>query len=164
MHAAIKFGLLVSLIGSGCANTPKEKMIQNILLSSAVGFAIGQNVETNRISNGIAYAGVAGTVTALWLTHNSDLDQESENLKAENKRLRNEMDKLLSPTLEQQTTGMMSAKIPSKYAGMINPGEWKIYALDQWVELDENRLVHQDKIMELIPPSLKPATLPKKGN
>ena len=43
---------------------------------------------------------------------------------------------------------------------MINPGEWKIYALDQWIEAGENQLIHQDKIMELIPPSLVPVQLP----
>ena len=46
---------------------------------------------------------------------------------------------------------------------MINPGEWKIYALDQWIEDSENKLIHQDKMMELIPPSLIPAQLPMKN-
>ena len=78
----------------------------------------------------------------------------------ENQKLKTEMERIYHPSLKFETTGMMNSKIPEKYKSMINPGEWKIYALDQWIEAGENQLIHQDKMMELIPPSLVPVQLP----
>ena len=157
---ATRLCFIAFLFLSSCAVTPKEKIIQNILIGTAVGFIAGQSRDQNKLANGILYAGAAGTITGIGAVYYSDMDSESKRIKEENQKMRAELEKAFSPALVHQTSGMMNSKIPDKYRSMINPGEWKVYSLDQWVEDGENRLIHQDKMMELIPPTLKPAVLP----
>lgn len=164
---ANKFSYLISIsLISSCASTPREAIMRNIIVGAATGYVIGSQRKDNSKAYGFLYAGLAGSTAGLATAYLASDDSESGRLRADNKKLKSELDKIYSPTLVHAENGMMSAKVPEKYKAMINPGEWKIYAYDQWVEDGENRLIHQDKIMELIPPSLSPVTLPtlNKGN
>lgn len=160
---ASKLTALVLLV-SGCATTPREKVIQNILIGSTVGFIVGQSREENRLASGLIYGGVAGATAGLATAYFDNSDQEIKKMKDENQRLTKELEKAFSPELNFESSGTLNSKIPEKYKSMINPGEWKIYSLDQWIEDGENRLIHQDKMMELNPPSLKPISLPQVKN
>lgn len=160
MNAFKTFTISLVLFISSCATTNREKIIQNIVIASAIGFAVGASHESNKLANGMLYGGVSGSVAGLATTYFSDVDSQNTKLHQENTNLKAELDKIYSPMLVQQTDGFLNSKIPEKYKNMINPGEWKVYALDQWVDDGENRLIHQDKIMELTPPSLTPAQLP----
>ena len=131
-----------------------------MLLGAATGFALGQMKSENKTGYSLLYAGAISSVVAAGSVWYSDLDDDSERLKKENQKLKADLDRVFQPALKFETTGMMNSKIPEKYKSMINPGEWKVYALDQWVEAGENQLIHQDKMMELIPPSLIPVQLP----
>ncbi len=158
--SAIRLCFITYFLLSSCATTPKEKIIQHILIGTAIGFIAGQSRDQNKLANGIMFAGAAGTASGLASVYYSDLDTESKRIKEENQKMKVELEKAFSPELVHQTSGMMNSKIPDKYKSMINPGEWKVYSLDQWIEDGENRLIHQDKMMELIPPTLRPAILP----
>ena len=161
-------GLILTNVFLSCASSPKEKILKNMLIGAATGFALGQLKPENKTGYGLLYAGAGASLvgaTSVWF---SDIDSESERIKSDNQKLKNELDKIYSPNLTHESSGMMNSKIPDKYKSMINPGEWKVYSLDQWVEDGENRLIHQDKMMELTPPTLMPAQLPvnlkKKAN
>ena len=162
-----KFILVILFFSTACATTPKEKILQNMLLGAATGFALGQMKSENKTGYSLIYAGAVSSVVGAGSVWYSDLDEDSERLKKENQNLKTEMERIYQPSLKFETTGMMNSKVPEKYKSMINPGEWKIYALDQWIEAGENQLIHQDKMMELIPPTLVPVQLPltteKKG-
>lgn len=152
--------LIVLVFLSGCASTPREKNMRNIIVAATAGYVIGSQAKNNSRAYGSMYAGLAGSVAGLATAYLSTDDAENDRLRADNRKFKAELDKVYSPELVHAGNGMMNAKVPDKYKAMINPGEWKIYAYDQWVEDGENRLIHQDKIMELIPPSLNPVTLP----
>lgn len=152
--------LLPMLFFASCATTPREKIMQNIIVGVVTGFAVGSQRKDNSKAFGLLYGGMAGATAGLATAYLSNDDSENERLFAENKKLKTDLEKVYSPSLVYEGNGMMNAKVPEKYKAMIQPGEWKIYAYDQWVEDGENRLIHQDKIMELTPPSLVPVTLP----
>lgn len=158
--------LLATIYFVSCASTPREVIMRNIIIGAVAGYAVGSQRKENQNAYGLLYSGIAGTAAGLATTYLSNTDSENERLLAENKKLKGDLEKVYSPSLVYEGNGMMNAKVPEKYKAMIQPGEWKIYAYDQWVEDGDNRLIHQDKIMELIPPSLVPATLPNanKGN
>lgn len=155
-----KIIFLAMLVVFGCATTPKEKILKNMLIGAATGIAIGQMKSENKTGYSLLYAGAISSVVGAGSVWYSDLDEDSERLIKDNHKLKTEMERIFQPSLKFETTGMMNSKVPEKYKSMINPGEWKIYALDQWIEAGENQLIHQDKMMELIPPSLVPVQLP----
>ena len=152
-------GILFLFISS-CASSPKEKILRNMVIGAATGFALGQLKSENKTGYGLLYAGAVSSVAGAASVWYSDMDFESERIKSDNQKLKTELDKIYSPSLTHESSGMMNSKIPDKYKSMINPGQWKVYSLDQWVEDGENQLIHQDKMMELIPPTLMPAQLP----
>lgn len=148
--------LLVIIFSAFGCSTVKGKIYRDMAIGAAVGLALGQNEEKYKNANSLMYAGsFAAGAAAISLLIN-DPDQEIEKIRKETLQIKSELDQVLNPTLTNQFPGTLNGKIPAKYKGLIQPGEWKIYALDQWVEDGENRMVHQDKIMELIPPSLRP--------
>jgi len=158
--------LMPTLFLASCASTPRETIMRNIIVGVAAGYVVGNLRKENSKAYGLLYGGIAGTAAGLATAYLASSDSENERLLAENKKLKTDLEKVYSPELVHAGTGMMNAKVPEKYKAMINPGEWKIYAYDQWIEDGENRLIHQDKIMELTPPSLVPVIVPNvnKGN
>lgn len=151
--------LFLGLVFSSCASSPKETILQNMLIGAITGYALGQLKPENKQAHSLIYSGMGASLAAVGTLYLTDFDGSKE-LKNQNQKLKSELDKIFQPSLKFETTGMMNSKIPEKYKSMINPGEWKIYALDQWIEAGENQLIHQDKMMELIPPSLVPVQLP----
>lgn len=152
------FVLVPLLLSAGCAHTPKEKVFQNMLIAGATGVVLGQQKEDYKTTYSTMYGGVAAAVAGAVTLYLNDPDKESEKLREEIRVLKTQMDQIGEPRLATQTPATFGAKVPSKYRSMINPGEWRVYEINQWVEDGENRLLHQDKIMELIPPSLKPSS------
>lgn len=141
---------------TACAHTPTEKVFQNMLIAGATGVALGQQKEDYKTTYSTMYGGVAAAIAGAVTLYMNDPDKESQKLREEMRVLKTQMDQIGEPQLATQTPATFGAKVPEKYKSMINPGEWRIYDLNQWIEDGENRLIHQDKIMELIPPSLKP--------
>ncbi len=148
------------LIVTSCASTPKEKILKNMMIGAVTGFALGQLKSENKTGYSLLYSGAGASILGAVSVWYSDMDSESERIKSDNQKLKTELDKIYSPNLTHESSGMMNSKIPDRYKSMINPGQWKVYSLDQWIEDGENQLIHQDKMMELIPPTLTPAQLP----
>jgi len=154
------FGPLGLLLLCCCATTPKEKLLRNSSAAFALGAALGSTKEEYKTQHTLMYGSLfALTAGALTLIYDEGFE-DSKKIKEENKRLQAELDRLFQPKAEGIGPATMGAKIPEKYQSLISPGEWRVLAIDQWIEDGENRLIHQDKIMELNPPSLKPITLP----
>lgn len=143
------------LILSACTTT-REKILRDMAVASAVGVVLGQQQEFYKDANSLMYAGVLTSAAAVAGLYLYDPDNQIKSAKAETEELRKKLDQDLQPMLESQAPGTLNGKIPKNYRAMIQPGAWKVYALDQWVEDGENRIIHQDKVMELIPPTLIP--------
>jgi hypothetical protein len=144
----------------GCATTTKGKIFSSMAAGASVGALYGSSRPEAKAQNAMLWSAVgAATSGAIALLIN-DPDKETESLKAETSRLREELSLLETPKIEKQTNGLFGSKVPEKYRSLINPGEWRVSRIDQWIEDDENRLIHQDLIMELTPPSLIPVSKP----
>lgn len=163
MSAINKLIIPFTLMCVGCATTSREKILQNMAIAAVSGYVAGQQKGDHKSSYSVMYAGLGASAAAVGSLYYYNIDDENKKLRDETKKLKDELDQVLSPKLERHTPGTMAGKIPDKYRNLISPGEWRVYAIDQWVEDGENRIIHQDKIMELIPPTLKPGAFPAKS-
>ena len=145
---------------SGCATSSKTKVLSSMASAATLGGIYGLSRPEAKSQNALLWAGVSSAVAGAVAISISDPDKEADRLRQEATRLREELEILNSPRIEKQTTGLFGAKVPEKYRSLINPGEWRVSRIDQWIEDDENRLIHQDLVMELVPPSLNPVSRP----
>lgn len=146
---------------NGCAITSvKNKLYRDMVIGAAIGAIAAQQKNDNKPAYTTMYSGIGAAIGAVVSVNLNDPDSENLKLKNQIAKFEADLDASLRPKLEFTSSGMMNSKIPDKYKTMINPGEWRVYRLDQWVEDGENRIIHQDKIMELTPPSLKPMAMP----
>lgn len=149
---------LALLASAGCATSQKGKILEWTAIGATLGGAYGASRPDYQDKNSMMFGALGAVAGAIAGLYYHDPDKQSEKLVLENQKLKRELDLIQSPNVLIETPATFNAKIPDKYKKLINPGEWKISEIDQWIEDSENRLIHQDKIMELIPPSLNPYT------
>lgn len=149
----ITFALLI-LNGCTSLNT-RNTILRDIALGSVVGALIGQSRSTQREANTVLYAGVggatAGTLSALInVPDENQLKNENEKLKAQILKF----EKQLQPQLVQQGNSLFTLPIPKEVSSLVEPGEWKRYKLDQWVQdpQQQNTWYRQVEMFEIIPP------------
>ncbi len=150
------FVLSVTSILCSCATSQKGKIVEWTFLGAAIGGAYGTTRLQEADKNALMYGALGAALGAMAGLYYFDPDKFSEKLANENQNLKKELDLIQSPKVLFETPATFNTKIPEKYKKLINPGEWKISEINQWVEESENRLIHQDKIMELVPPTLNP--------
>lgn len=156
MTAINKFIFLKSIILlCGCSTTIKGQTIEWSLAGAGLGATYGYTRSEYKDKNAMMFAAIGATAGALISLYKQDPDQKISKLKEENSKLKNELESFTNPKTVYQSPAMFNSKVPDKYKKLIQPGEWRISEIDQWVEESENRIIHQDKIMELIPPALK---------
>jgi len=148
---------IISLLSlTACAGTPREKTLSLMLSGVAAGAAYGASRPEMKRENAFIFGGslgVLGAATGLFLFND---DGEALKVKLERDLLKLEMEKKSKGTLIKELPATFSAKIPKQYLPLVRPGSWRVMEVDQWVEDGENRLIHQDKVMELTPPALSP--------
>ncbi len=146
---------------NGCAiSSVKNKLYRDMVIGAAIGAIAAQQKNENKAAYTTMYSGIGAALGAVVSVNLNDPDSENLKLKNQISKFEADLEASLRPKLEFTSSGMMNSKIPDKYKTMINPGEWRVYRLDQWVEDGENRIIHQDRMMELTPPSLKPMAMP----
>lgn len=162
MQTLVKYFLFLMIILHliGCASTYKGKVFQSSLIGGFIGGTYGASREEAKDKNALMYASIGALTGALLTAYLDDSDQKISDLESRNKKLNIEIEEIQNPRMVYQFPATFNGKIPEKYKKLINPGEWRVSEIDQWVEDDENKLIHQDKIMELTPPSLKPLSVP----
>ncbi|MBS1972657.1 MAG: hypothetical protein JSU04_20280 [Bdellovibrionales bacterium] len=158
VRVSSNFGILIIALTTGCAHTTKERVFQNMLIAGATGVVLGQQKEDYKTTYSTMYGGMAAAVAGAITLYLNDPDKEAEKLREEIRVMKTQLDQIGEPRLATQTPATFGAKVPNKYKSMINPGEWRVYEINQWIEDGDNRLIHQDKIMELTPPSLIPSS------
>jgi hypothetical protein len=154
MKKQLAFISLLSL--TACTGTPREKTLSLMLSGVAAGAAYGATRPEMKRENAFIFGGslgVLGAATGFFLFND---DEEVLKVKAERDLLKLEIEKKSKGTLIKELPATFSAKIPKQYLPLVRPGSWRVMEIDQWVEDGENRLIHQDKIMELVPPTLSP--------
>lgn len=147
------------LLLTSCAHlTPSERVVRDMLVAGAIGAAIGQQSSKNQDLNSMAYGGLAASSAAMIGLIVHDPEQVPRRVESENLLLRRELEEARESRVESHAPGTLSAYIPERYRKLVRPGEWKVMEIDEWLEDGENRLVHRDKVIELIPPTLRPVS------
>lgn len=147
-----------ALLLSGCATTIKGQTIEWSIAGATAGAAYGYTRSEYKNKNAMMFAAIGAAAGALLSIHKQDPDQKISKLSDENLKLKKDLESFANPKTIYHSPAMFNSKIPDKYKKLIQPGEWRISEIDQWIEDSENRIIHQDKMMELIPPSLKTNT------
>lgn len=143
------------ILMTGCSTTIKGQTIEWSLAGAGLGASYGYTRSEYKNKNAMMFAAIGATAGALISLYKQDPDQKISKLNEENVKLKNALEGFTNPKTVYQSPAMFNSKVPDKYKRLIQPGEWRISEIDQWVEDSENRIIHQDKMMELIPPSLK---------
>lgn len=144
------------LVLSSCSSLNSRNIIlRDMAIGAAVGTLVGQTREQNREAYSAMYAGIgaatAGAVSALInIPDENQIKKENETLKEQVKKF----EKQLQPQLIQQGSSLFSSPIPKEVSSLVEPGEWKRYKMDQWVQ-DQNQpntWYRQVEMFEIIPP------------
>lgn len=146
--------LVLCLTACSSANT-RNIILRDMALGVAVGALVGQSRSENREAYSAMYAGIgaatAGAVSALMnVPDENRIKKENENLKEQVRKF----EKQLQPQLVQQGNSLFSSPIPKEVSSLVEPGEWKHYKMDQWVQ-DQNQpntWYRQIEMFEIIPP------------
>ncbi len=153
-------GLWLSAISLtvGCATTTRNKIFRDMAIGAAAGALIAQTKTDYRMTYTAMYAGagaaIGGAVSAYMnVSKDDELQMENQQLKAKLEHFQ----KQLQPQLIQQGNSLFSSPIPKEVAGLVEPGEWKRYKLDQWVQdpNQSNTWYRQVEMFEIIPPVSK---------
>lgn len=152
------FIFLISIFCISCSSSP----YRNTLTATAVGVAVGGLYGLNRpeyqSQNATMYGALGGLIAGTGaLLLDIDSNQNSE-MRSENERLKiklNEFQNRLEPKLISSGNSLFNSPLPKEVAGLIEPGEWKRYKLDQWVQDpgNPNAWYRQVELFEVIPPT-----------
>ncbi len=153
----LKDSILVSsvLLLCSCATTYRGKIVQNALIGAAVGVLVGQSKETHKGPNSIMYGSLGASIGGLGTVYYLDPDKEVDSLKAANQALERALEKTKPKLMDQGSTMFTTSKIPTDLKGLIVPGSWKRYSIDQWHKDESNPNIYykQTEMVEIIPPS-----------
>lgn len=155
MTAINKILILSTLLLSGCATTIKGQTLEWSIIGASAGAAYGYSRSEYKDKNAMMFAAIGAATGALLSIYKQDPDGKITKLNDENLKLKKDLESFTNPKTVYQSPAMFDSKVPDKYKRLIQPGEWRISEIDQWIEDSDNRIIHQDKMMELIPPSLK---------
>lgn len=155
---ATNFAILLTaaLTISACStSTTRNTILRDMAIGAAVGSLVAQTRNNNKEAYTSMYAGIgAATAGAVSVYMNAASDDE---LKRENQNLKTKIEqfqKQLEPQLVQKGNSLFSAPLPKEVSTLVEPGEWKRYKLDQWVQ-DQNQpntWYRQVEMFEIIPP------------
>ena len=145
----------VTILLTGCATSIKGQTVEWSFIGASAGAAYGYSRSEYKDKNALMFAAIGAAAGALLGIYKQDPDQKLSRLSEENLKLKKDLESFTNPKTVYQSPAMFNSKVPDKYKQLIQPGEWRISEIDQWIEDSENKIIHQDKMMELIPPSLK---------
>ncbi len=155
----------------GCASIPyynREKHLVTVggstLAAGAIGYFTTPHDGTSKTTHALVWGGMIGLVASVASLYIFDDQAMIQELKRKQDQLEHALthlkDSPREPKLLYSTQGAHFKKeMPKEYQHLIQPGEWSIYALDQWVENSKGALIHQDKMLKLTPPILTPNNL-----
>ncbi len=148
-------GLSVVFLTACSSMSARNIILRDMAVGAAVGALVGQARTDNREAYSAMYAGVgaatAGAISALInVPDENQIKRENENLKEQVWKF----EKQLQPQLVQHGNSLFSSPIPKEVSSLVEPGEWKRYKMDQWVQ-DQNQpntWYRQVEMFEIIPP------------
>lgn len=149
--------LALSLLLTSCAITSsRNKIYRDMAIGAVAGVLIAQTKDENRNAYSVMYGGVGVSLAGAWSVYQNVDEQaktENEALKAKLEQLQ----KITQPQLTQSGNNLFNTPLPKEVSGLVEPGEWKRYKMDQWVQdpNQSNTWYRQVEMFEIIPPTTK---------
>lgn len=154
--------VLLALLLVGCA-TNRSRTLLGMALAGGAGSGAGYAAapkEESPAGHALLWGGVSAAVMGALGLFLFDEQHRAQELTRENEVLKRTLDGLTGKEdtgrLVVDTQSPFGKDVPQEYRGLIKPGRWSVYALDHWTLQGENTLIHQDKMVRLIPPELSP--------
>lgn len=93
--------------------------------------------------------GLATAIAAQYYIHDED---NYHKLKDENEQLKNELDLIQNAKQSLIDQGQGQFKNPTDDPNRKGQrAQWKVYEINKWIKDGPNRLIHQDKLVEIVP-------------
>lgn len=150
----------IALALTGCSGMSyKEKSLSLIAASVAAGYLLGPaNTPQGESASthGLLWAGLAGTAGGVGSPYIFKDDLTNSESLEELENLRNKIK--IENSKKEKGSGINSfleKPLPKEFSKLVNPGGWKIYQTDEWIKESDERLIHQDKIIEITLPEIK---------
>lgn len=150
------------LILASCTSTSfKEKTFRNMLFATTAGIAIGQSESESKTGMSLVYAGSLASMAAIISILAYDPDKEISERRKTSQELAKQIDSQSAYPLKNQSydnsvlrgPGINNLQsLPEKYRSKFIPGEWTLYNIDEWEQVDETRIVHKTEMFEIKPP------------
>lgn len=142
---------------SACSYLEKKRnVVRDIAIGAAVGVVVAQATkDTHKSGYSVMYGGVGGTVAGLLSTYVNSEDDERRSMELERLKIKvADFERQLKPQLSQQGNSLFASPIPKEVSGLVDPGEWRRYKMDQWVQdqNSSNTWYRQVEMIEIIPP------------
>ncbi len=152
----------ISLMVSSCATTKRQKQILSIGSGFVAGGVVGSTSTPsaeNPTMHGVLWGGLTAALTSVISLYVFDQQSEVDKFKEETKALKLELSKLKKmqePQLISKGKGLFKSPLPKEALRLIQPGEWRKYAIDQWIQDQGNPNIwlHYNEMFEFIPPSV----------
>lgn len=165
MKKFIYLSMFSAALLTGCASmSHKEKTIAAMAGAAIIVGTIDANIGENRhtldahsVAVGATAAAVTGIASLFYFNDEAKQIESERKLQVAEKEIEALRDQAgLSPKLVSETQSTLDGSLPSEYQKLIEPGKSQVYRLNQWINQGENVLIHQDKMVKMIPAQLKP--------
>jgi hypothetical protein len=166
----LKYMALIFILcnaSSGCATwSNKEKSIFTTAIAvtggSVIGYLTTPKDGSSKLGHAALWGGVSGTVAGLSSFYIFDEQKRSEEFERQIRVLKMEIeasrDELTSNNSDLLTEGssLNGKSLPDEYKGLIKQGKWQLFKINRWRNEGENSVIHEDRMIKLIPPHLNP--------
>lgn len=154
--------LLILFVGSGCSTlSNRQKTIAAMVLTGSIAGTVGALSAPKNESapahaalwagSAAAGAGLVGLYTFDEEARSKEFERKLKIVSEENQALRGEAEGApVSPLAEAASP--FGKEMPPEYQRLVRPGRWSVYKLNQWIMSGENTLIHQDRMVKIIPP------------
>jgi hypothetical protein len=157
--------LLVFVTIQGCASfSNNTKTVLTMIGAGIIAGTIDANIGSGRhsfdsesMAVGLGASAAAGVASLYYY------DDEGKKREAERKLrvAQSEIDSIRdqnssNPKLVTETNTALDGALPPQYQRLIEPGKSQVYRLNQWISGGDNVIIHQDQMIKMVPPQLKP--------
>jgi hypothetical protein len=157
-------GLLMLVFLTSCASTNRTKTLGMMFatgIAAGAGGALASPSTDRPEGHALLWAGIGTGVAAALGLYIFDEQSRSEELQRQNDVLKKSMAALnggdsAPAQLLYETKAPFGKDVPAEYRNLVKPGSWSVYKLNQWITQGENTVIHQDKMIKLLPPGLNP--------
>lgn len=146
--------VLLALVTSGCATNRENRWAMTggaVVGGIALGAATAPGEERKEL-HAVYWGAILGLGASLIAQEIFSDSKEIERLKAENQKKDLQLDVIQNSKTVLLREGKGYFKSPSGeefFSG--DKAKWRLYQIDKWVKNGPNQLIHQDRMVEIVP-------------